>query len=223
VSSSLPYKAANGAFISSTDSVRQTLDFDSVDKKVWAPRKIHPSFDSKHLRNINSILAERRKSKSKKPLPTSKPLLQIKKLPSVPITQRFTKSLYSITRDVYKPTLPFPNPQTEQPVRKKGTSKNAQERKRSIFIDDCAIESDGEGGDIPSVHSSPDRSTILKFVICDLCSLEVSSAKQLEKHRGSKKCRKLRKQGKTTIKCNTCNKVFISTHDLLRHQFSKKH
>ena len=228
------YRAANGAVIQPSDSTARTLKFDEDSNddngnKVWTAPKIHPSFNLKNLRNINAILKERRLSKSKSKSKSnqviqSKPLPTIKKLPTVKVTERFTKSIYNISADVYKPTLPFPNPTVQEKPRKGGKSKaGRQERPKSKFVDDSAIESDGEGGNVPSVQSSPDRSKDLKFVNCDLCGLEVSSNLQLERHRGSKKCRKLRSQGKPAPKCFTCSKVFVSTHDLRRHKFARNH
>ncbi len=227
------YRTGNGAVILPTDSTRRRLSFDDSnnDEKVpWVAPRIHPTFNSRNLRNINRILRERRESKSKKPVLKSKPLPTIKKLPSVRVTDRFNKTIYTIRNDVYKPARPIPDPSREylndeeRENRRQAKQKaRSQERKKSKFIDDSAVESDGEGGDVPSVHSSPDRSQELKFVNCDLCGLEVSSDKQLEKHRGNKKCRKLRSQGKPTPKCHTCSKIFVSVHDLRRHKVAKNH
>ena len=229
-SSSTSYRAANGAVIASTDTTPRRLDFDDDDdhhnnSKKWTAQKIHPSFNQKNLRNIKSILNERRASKAKTKsaqVSRSKPLPTIRKLPTVKVTERFKKSIYNIGNDVYKPTLPFPNRTLSEKPLKKGKVKTSQ-RTRSKFIDDSAVESDGEGGDIPSLQSSPDCSKTLKFVNCNLCGLEVSSNLQLQKHRGSKKCRKLNDLGKTTIKCYTCCKIFVSTHDLHRHRSAKNH
>ena len=106
-----------------------------------------------------------------------------------------------------KPTLPIPDPtceylngeQREHRGQEKAKARR-QQRKKSKFIDDTAIESVGDGGDVPTVQSSPDRSNTLKFVNCDLCGLEVLTDLQLEKHRGSKKFRKLGRQGKPAPK-----------------------
>ena len=204
---------------------------DSDSKQVWVAPKIYPSFNTQNLRAVNRIIKERRLSKSKaKPALPTKPLPTITKLPSVSVTERFHKSLDTITEEVYKPTLPVSNPAQEyldpeerQEHRQAKALARRQERKKCKFIDDSAIESDGEGGDVPSALSSPDRSKTLKFVNCDLCGLEVSSDLQLEKHRGSKKCRKLRSRGKSIPKCRTCSKVFVSTHDLRRHQLAENH
>ncbi len=230
MSSSRHYKTANGAVISNSDSTRRALDFGddktTSSTNTWSAPKIYPSFNSTNLRRINAILNQRRQSKSKsksKPVQPPKPLPTITKLPSVRVTERFNKSIYNISSVVYRPTLPFVNPNQEEPKRKKGKAKQRRhERKKSVFIDDSAIESDGDGNDIPSTQSTPERCSELKFVNCGLCGLEVSSEIQLKKHRGSKKCRKLQDQGKT-IKCNTCNKIFVSTHDLHRHKLAKNH
>ncbi len=159
-------KTANGAVIVATETTRRRLEIEDGDgNKTWSAPKIHFAFNRKNLCNINNILAERRKLKSKyKPVPQLKPLPTIKKLPTVPITERFNKTIYTISNSVYKPTLPFPNPVTEEPSRKRRKRKRSE---KSKFVDDSAIESDGEGGDVPSVPSSPDRSslTIVTFVV----------------------------------------------------------
>ena len=137
--------------------------------------------------------------------------------------------MYNIFHDVYRPKKPIPDPSREyldpegrEDRRQEKAKARRQQRKKSKFIDDSAIESDGEGGDIPSTQSSVDRSKVLKFVNCNLCGLQVSCDQQLDKHRGSKKGRKLQDKSKAN-RCYACHKGFVSSHDRHRHKPAKNH
>lgn len=48
-------------------------------------------------------------------------------------------------------------------------------RRRSIFIDDAAVESDGEGGDISSTASSPE---VINLIYPSVASVQSSTATQ---------------------------------------------
>lgn len=138
-------------------------------------------------------------------------------------------------------------------------------RPRCRFIDDSAIESDGEGGDIPSDNSDaeeefapplktepiskpfalpPLRSKsvsrpptsfkplsveikpIVKkkpnTVLCNLCRLSCLNLKQLEAHRGGRKCRN-RSERQIDHICGTCRKSFDTLHNLTKHKRARKH
>lgn len=111
-------------------------------------------------------------------------------------------------------------------------------RRKHPLVDISAVESDGEGGDIDSVVTTPEvapsleptiprvRPTISKpkipvfKVTCEHCGTVTSSQKQLRQHQIGKKCRKI--QGRRGIAnidlvCPTCRKTFPSLHNFHNH------
>ena len=103
-------------------------------------------------------------------------------------------------------------------------------RRKSVFIDDSAIESDGQGGDIASVASSQDCDNqvpsandikpLVKPVKCDRCNLVLSGPDQLKSHFKGKRCNRrfnhLNKEVQS-FPCVYCFKVCSNRHDLNRH------
>ena len=141
--------------------------------------------------------------------PAPAPPQPITELPRFKVQEQLGKTLYQIRPDIYHPptrltTLPdqskaYLDPDSKAENRKRKAREryhHNKARKKSKFIDDSAVESDGEGGDISSNHTSPEVSALefpnslpLQFVLCDLCNLKLSGEKQLSKHRNSHKCR----------------------------------
>ena len=234
----------NGQFVRPTESNDFALDNWKPKPVVKNPsdKEIPPriiSFSSKAVRKIQSILKERRKAKSSRKPARIRQSSAITRLPSVRPSDRFSRSLYEISLPIYKPPRSLPDqtrtyldPDTKGNLQRKKARERYRARKKSKFIDDSAIESDGEGGDIQSTQTSPDISIIqdlpivprgqAKFVNCDLCGLLVSGKLQLNKHRGKKKCRRLA-DSKKLHKCHTCKKTFNCSNDLNRHKIQKKH
>jgi len=103
-------------------------------------------------------------------------------------------------------------------------------RRSNRFVDDTAIESDGEGGDIPSSVTtpqpsrppSPDRLPPIKKTIekpkCYSCNKTFSGPKQLDIHLKSKKHWKQVRN--TSTLCITCGRFFSSKHNLRTHKCS---
>ena len=124
-----------------------------------------------------------------------------------------------------------------------------QPRRRHPLIDDSAIESDGEGGDISSTATTPERPlppprkakkvvvkfrsiprpkplpvkrTIVKFEkSCDLCGLVVEGKRQLERHRGRKKCVRRQEFKKSVSPCVVCQRKFDTRANKTKHTSSK--
>lgn len=138
---------------------------------------------------------------------------------------------------------PAPRPVRRAPICP--IQKTAPRRVESIFIENSAVESDGEGGDVESRCSTPDPSEVLPVelpvsepveqhaspepvkkkdhsVRCDLCCLLLVNDRQLPSHRQSKRCRQ-RILRNLPRRCRTCDRVFDTHHDLVKHQQCKKH
>ena len=126
-----------------------------------------------------------------------------------------------------------------------------QPRRRHPLIDDSAIESDGEGGDISSTATTPEqpspvkptkpivvmfrsiprppspkplpvKRTIVKFEkTCDLCGLHVEGKRQFECHRGKKKCLRRQEFKKTISPCGICARKFDTRANKKKHISSK--
>ncbi len=116
-------------------------------------------------------------------------------------------------------------------------------RKKNQFIDDAAIESDGEGGDVPSRASTPNHSRppsplqasniptvplsvelpIKKTKVkkpkeyCKTCNRFFDGIKQLEGHNKSKKHLK-QVRNSTSTNCKQCNRFFTSRHNFASHK-----
>ena len=110
-------------------------------------------------------------------------------------------------------------------------------RKKNKFMEDSAVESDGEGGDILSVASSPPNSplpsplrssssvnvalarpitktAVAKVFYAD-CNNWLSGPKQFDRHlKGKKHLKNIRNK---TTSCNFCNHHFQSKHNFRFH------
>ena len=210
-----------------------------------------PSFDQSAVRRIQRILSKRANPKTtKKPVSAvssvslnparldpihlrSKPLAQLS-----PEDQLYAKN-YGAANIIKRRQRDLKNfkqvhrhqPDTALPLRPV----------RSVFIDDSAIESDGEGGDVESTPttpassrpSSPTSSTVLparptikKSKLkkprehCKTCNRYFDGPKQLAFHYKSKPhLKKLRNTGDSL--CKFCGKVFLSKHNLATHKCHK--
>jgi len=126
----------------------------------WKAPKILPSIDLRTVKKINRILAERSDPKPKKnvvvpniiinPLDLEPIHLRSDPLPPLsPTTELFCRE--NGARNIVK-------------QRRRGQAKYAPQfrsqptRNKNPLIDDSAVESDGEGGDIPSRATTPERS-----------------------------------------------------------------
>lgn len=103
-------------------------------------------------------------------------------------------------------------------------------RKKSTFIDNSAVEDDGDGGDISSRNTTPEKEKEIidiispskiktKSVLCADCGKFVSGPKALLKHQESKKC-KNRSKGFKQFSCHKCGRKFNNRHDLESHRSS---
>ena len=107
-------------------------------------------------------------------------------------------------------------------------------RRSNRFVDDSAIESDGEGGDIPSSATTPRPSrspspvrvrSVQKSIIkankpkCSICNLSFSGPMQEAIHLKSKK--HLKQARNSSGLCITCEHFFTSQHNLRYHKCSK--
>ena len=172
-----------------------------------------------------------------------------------PISKQHLRAAYHIPLDLENPLTPYNTIPGKYIVQKRCSFKTAFQdsssvknlfqdfatsldshptpRKKNPFIDDSAIESDGEGGDIhsttttpsnspppsPKYLATPPRPTSTK-VSCDLCGHTLHQ-KLLNKHRNSKRCRAIRQFAKPSFKCSHCPRSFNSTHDRAKHIKSK--
>ena len=184
--------------------------------------KPHPFISDGCVRRVKRILNERRNPSEPKPQGTiiNNPVHPLNLLPI-----HLLKKPISI--NYHTESVP------EAPIRKRSIEESANQRhpsttksdsnrprKKHKFIDDSAIESDGEGGDVLSTTTTP-CSTPLRFVDptttnntpsialpptptkvyrirkipdpekwCELCTLKVTSKEQLQKHLNGKKHKK---------------------------------
>lgn len=103
-------------------------------------------------------------------------------------------------------------------------------RLQSISVDISAVEDDGDGGDISSRNTTPEKQVEIIDIIsppntkttsvqCADCGKFVSGPKALPKHQASKKC-KNRAKGYKQFSCHKWGKKFNNRHDLERHRSS---
>ena len=216
----------------------------------WQPQRIPPSFEQLAVRRIKRILNERSTPKPKKPTVESSSSENPEKLSPIhlrtdPLPQlSLEDQLFAIQRGArnivrrreidlanYKPSF------RSQPYR-------ARPRKKNNLIDDSAVESDGEGGDIESSPTTPANSrpssptptssvttaqvntqSIRKTIVkkpranshCTVCNIFVSGPKQLDIHYKSKKHKKTLGRSKSSS-CRQCNRFFTSYHNLKNHK-----
>lgn len=135
-----------GVNISPKDPVIRKLDFDNdVPVKVYPPTP-NPKVVAKFKRWLAKVRAPR------KPKPKTSPL----GFKSNPHSLRPIGLKSCIIKDhhpIKKPTLI-----RSKPIQERGQPAQATiPRRKNLFVDDSAIESDGEGGDINSVSTTPER------------------------------------------------------------------
>ena len=175
--------------------------------------KSHPNFDLAAKRRIHQILDERQNPPLPKPTVTSGQLVVPHNLPPIHLSKK------PITADYHPPAPRF------GPIKKRQAERlaNPSSRKKHKFIDDSAIESDGEGGDIESTSTTPassppssPRHSPISELKCFTCNITASGPKQLEIHLNSKKHLKKARNVKTS--CNQCNHLFTSLHNFRFHE-----
>ena len=179
-------------------------------KKACKP---HPNISPAAVRRIYRILDERENPPSPKPIVKTGELVVPHNLPPIHLSRK------PITAD-YHPAAPrfglIKKRLAEPPT-------NLRSRKKHKFIDDSAIESDGEGGDIESTSATPassppssPRHCPITDLKCYTCNVTASGPKQLEIHLKSKKHLKKARTVKTS--CNQCNHLFTSLHNYRFHK-----
>ncbi len=219
----------------------------TVSGKPFDPT-VPPRSDTSAARRINRILRERNAPKTTKKAavvpgivaqPSGLEPIHIREDPLLKLSiedQVFCRN--SGARNIIKPLqldLADYKPKfRSQPVNKKGPPL-PQIRQRSVFVDDPAIESDGEGEEIPlgatnpsnSRSSSPTPTVGVKKVIvkkprqnstCKDCNKTFSGRKQLNVHLKSK-CHKRASSGLgiLVLIARLATYFFQSAHDLRHH------
>ena len=217
----------------------------------WTPPRILPSFDQLAVKKINRIIRERNAPKPKKTAPV---------VPNIIINPSDLDPIHLRTDP-----LPPLSPTTELFCAKYGARNIVKQRRRDqvnytpnfcvqkprakiSFIDDSGVESDGQGGDIPSRATTPQHSptssplpsppaspsptqtplpvkkSLLKKprknCYCKDCNLFVSGPLQLDIHKKSKKHLK-QLRNSTSTHCTQCNRFFQSRHNLVNHKCDK--
>lgn len=233
--------AARGIVITKSDSVSRRLNFEEEASPAVTtavpyriPRKPASPLPKVHLRS---------RPISKVPAPGKlpfEPLGDYKKLrPHAPPPQsldlhRRTRRLFDNRKKALKSAS-----------KKKKQVQAPPPRKSHPLIDDSAIESDGQGGDLdsttttPEVNVSPEVIEIdspnppppkpivsaLKSknprVACDICGHFVSNSHQLRQHQNGKKCRAKtarRNISNIDLYCSTCKKTFLTIHNFHNHK-----
>ena len=195
---SVPVKA-RGIVVKDSDPVVKKLDFSDSPPRPASPkvRFYPPTPNPKVVRAFKKVLANLRKP----PVPKVKVVAGITKNPHFlrPIGLKSCK-----IKENY--------PLTPEP------------RKKNALIDDSAVESDGEGGDIssrcttlaPAPPLTPAIKKTKERVICDICGATASSIHQLKQHQKGKKCRsKANRKNFPNVDlfCPTCKKSFSSLHN----------
>ncbi len=212
----------------------------------WEPPKRHPSIDLHTVKKINHILAERNAPKKKKKVVVPNIIINPQDLepihlrsdpllPLSPTTELFchTNGAGNIIKQRRRDQAKYIPTFRSQPPRAKNS-----------LIDDSAVESDGEGGDIPSRATTPPNSRptspvlpitptppidlsiqvpIVKRKIkkpkehCKTCNRFFDGIKQLDFHKKSKKHLKQVRNSATTT-CKQCNRFFTSRHNFSTHK-----
>ena len=111
-------------------------------KKACKP---HPNLEPAAVRRISQILDKLQNPPPRKSVVKSGQLVVPHNLPPIHLSRE------PITADYHPPVprfVPIRKRQAEPPA-------NPSSRKKHRFIDDSAVESDGEGGDIESTPSTP--------------------------------------------------------------------
>ncbi len=189
--------------------------------------KHHPFISADCVRRVERILDERRNLPS--PVP-KQPILNnlVHPLGLLPIHL----SNKPISVEYSPPSLPNP-PIRKRPFQELANQRSsstigsdtARPRKKHKFIDDSAIESDGEGGDVLSVRTTPPNSRpssptsrkLVSKVFCDTCQIYLSGSLQYQIHIKSKKhLRRLRTTEDSISKL--CNRFFQSKHNKDTHK-----
>ena len=179
---------------------------------VKKARKPHPNLGSATARRISKILDERKNPASPKPVVKTGKLAVPHNLPPIHLSRK------PITAD-YHPAAPRFGPIKK---RQAELSANPRSRKKHKLVDDSAIESDGEGGDVESTPTTPasspplsPRHSRIDELKCYTCNVTASGPKQLDIHLNSKKHLKKARNVKTS--CNQCNHLFTSLHNYRFH------
>jgi len=183
---------------------------------AWKPAKIHPHIDFHSIRKINPILADRNAPKTKKKLVVPNIIINPQELEPIHLRSE---------------PLPPLSPNTELFCRKSGAGNIVKQRRsdqvkhtptfrsqlKNSLIDDSAVESDGEGGDIPSQATTPSNSrpTSPARIISPTPSIDLSIQVPIVKKKSKIK--------KPKEHCKTCNRFFDGIKQLEFHKKSKKH
>ena len=117
-------------------------------------------------------------------------------------------------------------------------------RRKFLFVDDSAIESDGEGGDVESTPTTPASSRpsspvraeasssipVIDLPVrspirkpprprCECCNTEFSGPKQFQVHLKGKKHKKKVRNSCLSGFCKLCDHFFTSNHDFNNHKY----
>ena len=175
--------------------------------------KLHLSINPDAVRRINRILHERENPPSPRPTVKTGQLVVPHNLPPIHLSRK------PITAD-YHPLAPRFGPIRERPAEPPA---NLHSRKKHKFIDDSAVESDGDGNEIESTSTTPansppssPRHSPITELNCYTCNVTASGPKQLDIHLKSKKHLKKARNVKTS--CNQCNHLFNSLHNYRFHK-----
>ena len=209
----------------------------------WQASRILPSFEHRSVKKISSILAERNNPRPKKKVVVPNIILNPKDLDPIHLRSE-PLPLLSPTIELFCRTHGARNI-----VKRRQSDQDnykpifRQQRPAHPFVDNSAIESDGEGGDVASLATTPESSrpstpirtptpsirlqvqpSIVKRVKvkkpkehCQTCNRYFDGSKQLDIHLKSKKHWKAVRNSQSSH-CVTCNRLFTSYHNLRAHK-----
>lgn len=248
--------SSRGISINQSDPVIRRLCFDSDPepepeiKTQVTPKILPPSPNKKTVRKFNKLLRDHRKPKPKPVIPSCEIInphnlepIHLRKDPLPPLSPRTrTFALKNGAGNIVK--------RRDTAIKKHIKKVHRQlrlPRKKSIFVDDSAIEDDGSGGDIKSttttppevirIPDTPAETLILPRtqhlppipritkskppVFCDICGQKASSEYQIKQHQKGKKCKTKAARiniANKNLFCSTCKSNFKTLHNFHGHK-----